>query len=311
MPDTPRSIRLFVAAYETRSFTAAAQRENATQSGVSQHVRRLEERLGARLFARAGGGVTPTPAGDGYYRHCIDILHAHATAEEAVRPFRRGLEGEVAIGLMPTMTRCALAPALTRFLDLHPNVTVRVVEAYSATLTAMVRAGELAFAVVPAFAETVGLRLRRFAATPELLVASGGDGRRHGAPVRLAELGPLQIVVPARQNTRRQTLEAYFAANDVRIERLLELDSMFGTLDLVATSSWVTILPGLMMAQDVRQGRFTISPLIAPPLSLDLVAIEALRHPLPAAALAFQDVLAAVTAEVNAVWTAVPVQAQG
>ena len=34
-----RDIRMFVAAYEERSFTAAAKRENATQSGVSQHMR--------------------------------------------------------------------------------------------------------------------------------------------------------------------------------------------------------------------------------------------------------------------------------
>jgi hypothetical protein len=38
-----RDIRIFVAAYEERSFTVAAVREHATQSGVSQHIRKLEE----------------------------------------------------------------------------------------------------------------------------------------------------------------------------------------------------------------------------------------------------------------------------
>ncbi len=42
-----RDIRLFVAAFEERSFTAAARREGATQSGVSQHIRKLEEGLGS------------------------------------------------------------------------------------------------------------------------------------------------------------------------------------------------------------------------------------------------------------------------
>ncbi|HIC67388.1 MAG TPA: LysR family transcriptional regulator, partial [Paracoccus sp.] len=41
-----RDISIFVAAYEERSFTAAAERENATQSGVSQHMRNLEYMLG-------------------------------------------------------------------------------------------------------------------------------------------------------------------------------------------------------------------------------------------------------------------------
>jgi DNA-binding transcriptional LysR family regulator len=47
MFESLRSIQVFVATYEERSFTAAAKREHATQSGVSQHVRKLEERLGA------------------------------------------------------------------------------------------------------------------------------------------------------------------------------------------------------------------------------------------------------------------------
>lgn len=38
MTPSLRGIRLFVAACEELSFTLAAQRENATQSGVSQHI---------------------------------------------------------------------------------------------------------------------------------------------------------------------------------------------------------------------------------------------------------------------------------
>src|SRR6185436_6366981 len=105
-----RDIRLFVAAYEERSFTAAARRENATQSGVSQHIRKLEDGLGVSLFVRNKGRVLATPAGDSYYRHCIELLNGHAKATVAVQRHGAGLQGDIVIGLMPTMTRCALAP---------------------------------------------------------------------------------------------------------------------------------------------------------------------------------------------------------
>src|SRR6185436_2806155 len=112
-----RDIRLFVAAYEERSFTAAGRRENATQSGVSQHIRKLEDGLRVKLFARDKGRVLPTPAGDSYYRHCIDLLNTHARAAAEVRRHGTGLDGNLVIGLMPTMTRCALAPVLARFIE--------------------------------------------------------------------------------------------------------------------------------------------------------------------------------------------------
>ena len=79
-----RDIRLFIAAYEKRSFTAAAIRENTTQSGVSQHIRKLEESFGVKLFSREKGRVAPTPAGENYYHRCIEVLRSHEAADRCV-----------------------------------------------------------------------------------------------------------------------------------------------------------------------------------------------------------------------------------
>src|SRR5918999_425026 len=193
MSESLRSIQVFVATYEERSFTAAAKREHATQSGVSQHVRKLEDRLGVKLFSR--------------------------DRERAVGLFGDGLTGEIVVGLMPTMTRSALAPALSRFTDEQPNVAIRVVEAFSAVLTQQVRAGELDFAIVPAIPNTPGIRSRHFLRTIELLVSRPESRLRHLDPVRLKDLGSLRLVVPGPQNTRRRSIETYLAANGVRCDR--------------------------------------------------------------------------------------------
>jgi DNA-binding transcriptional LysR family regulator len=299
--DSLRDIRLFVAVYEERSFTAAAAREKATQPGVSQHIRKLEDRLGVKLFAR-GGAVRPTPAGDAYYRGCIEVLRAHELATQRLRDFGDGFAGELVVGLMPTLTRCALAPALARFMQVHPNVAVRVVEAFSGILVEQVRAGELAFAIVPPVLGEAGLRSRLFVRTPELLVSARGSGLRHLAPVRLASLGPLKLVVPGAANARRARIETYLASAGVVIERRLELDTMFGALDFVAGTDWVTILPGSMMVSDIGQGQFTINPLAEPPLTLDLVLIEPSRRPLAPAAEAFLACLREETTRLDARW---------
>jgi LysR family transcriptional regulator, nitrogen assimilation regulatory protein len=297
-----REIRLFVAAYEERSFTAAARREHATQSGVSQHMRKLEDTLRAKLFARDRGRVVPTPAGDSYYRHCIELLSTHAKATTAVRQYGSGLAGNVVVGLMPTMTRCVLAPALTRFIDEHPNAVVRVVEGYSGPLTEQVQAAELEFAIVPAFTGAPGLKSRMFLHTPEVLVSSAKTERQHLAQVRLADLGPLKLAVPSKANTRRQLIETYLASNGVEIERLLELDAMLGTLDFVAHSDWMAILPGIMMAAETRPRQFTVNPIVAPAFSLDLVLIEPARRPMSPGAQAFLQVLEEESLRLNRRW---------
>jgi DNA-binding transcriptional LysR family regulator len=297
-----RDIRLFVAAFEERSFTSAARREGATQSGVSQHIRKLEEGLGVKLFVRDKGRVVSTPAGDSYYRHCIELLNTQAKATEAVQRHGKGLEGNIVIGLMPTMTRCVLAPVLARFVDEHPNVVVRVVEGYSAALTQQVQTAEIEFAIVPAFSGAPGLKSRLFLRTPELLVAAARSPRTHLAPVRLADLGPLNLVVPSKANTRRRLIETYLASNGVQVERLIELDAMLGTLDFVARTAWVTILPALMMATEQRPRQYTVNPIASPDFCLDLVLIEPSRRPLSAGAKAFLAMLEEESARLNRRW---------
>lgn len=290
---------MFVAVYEELSFTAAAVREHATQSGVSQHIRKLEDRMGVQLFSRQRG-VQPTPAGVAYYQRCVEVLKSHALARRTLDEFSTGLSGEVIVGLMPSMARSILAPAFVRFTEEHPNVNVRVFEAYSGTLTNSLKAGELDFAIVPRTSSpAVGVRSTMFGRTPEFLVSSPKSSLTHGAPVRLSEQPDLKLIVPAPDNARRQLLDSYFAENQVQVSARLEFDSLFATIDLVARSDWQVILPGIFVTTDIATRLFVVNPIVNPGLWLDLMLIEPERQPASAAALAFLDVLRDTTDAMN------------
>ena len=120
--------------------------------------------------------------------------------------------------------------------------------------------------------------------------------------MRLADLGALKLVVPSKANTRRRLIETYLASNGVEVERLLELDAMLGTLDFVARTDWLAILPGIMMAnENPRSRQFTVNP-IAPPFALDLVLIEPSRRPMSPGAQAFLAMLEEESERLNRRW---------
>ena len=52
-----QQVQSFVVVYQERSFTAAAERIHATQSGLSMQIRELEESLGLQLFERSTRGA--------------------------------------------------------------------------------------------------------------------------------------------------------------------------------------------------------------------------------------------------------------
>jgi LysR family transcriptional regulator, nitrogen assimilation regulatory protein len=296
-----RQIRAVIAVCEERSFTRAAARENATQSGISQHIAAVERALGVALFWRSTAGVTPTAAGTRYYRRCVDAVGALEAAGEEMRTLAGRVSGPLRVGLMPTFTRAALAPALKDYVRQHPDVTLRIVEGYSGLLTDMVLAEELDFAVVPGFEGRTGLKSRLLARDREMLLSGKARGLKPLKAVRLANFSPLKLVMPGLQNVRRRNLDTYFQTNGITVTELIEMDAMTGTLEFVAASDWVTVLPSLICVNDIAAGDIIVSP-IDPPLHAEFIVIEPARRVLSMQARLFLERLEAEVARIRGVW---------
>lgn len=300
---TLHRLRALVAVAEEGSFTRAARREHATQSGISQHVAALEAELGVALLERGRNGARLTPAGRRYYRHAIEALRLleHAAAEAAGEA--AAVSGRLHVGLMPTFTRAALAPALARFTAAHPGVEVRITEAYSQPLTAQVRAGELDFAVVPASDDVFGLSTSLLARDREMLLSGPAMGLAPLAPVRLAALPPLKLVLPSRGNVRRQTVDAYCQAHGVKVAATMEMDAMLGTLEWIAQSDWVAVLPGLLCIADARPSApRRVNPIASPALHTDYVVIEPGRRAMSRPAQLLLEALREEIARIDGAW---------
>jgi LysR family transcriptional regulator, nitrogen assimilation regulatory protein len=297
-----RQIRAVVAVAEEGSFTRAAARENATQSGISQHVAATERALGVKLFERAPDGVTATPAGLRYYRRCVEAIGLLAAAGEDARAIDRHVTGDLRIGLMPTFTRAALAPTLEQFVPRYPDVRLHVVEGYSALLTDMVLAGELDFAVVPAFEGRTGLTSRLLVRDREMLVSGRQRGLKPLAPLRLRDIAPLKIVVPGPGNIRRRNIETYLQTHGVEIDRMIGMDAMIGTLEFVARTDWVAVLPGLICINDAGGRDLVVNPIDDPPLHAEFVVITPSRQTPGALARLFLEQFEAEIARIEADW---------
>jgi LysR family tcuABC transcriptional regulator len=297
-----RQIRAVIAVCEEGSFTRAAQRENATQSGISQHVAAVERALKIKLFERTAGGVTPTPAGMRYYKRCVEAVGTLEQAAEEARSLAGEVSGELRIGLMPTFTRAVLAPVLDDFVPRCPEVRLHIVEGYSALLTEMVLDDALDFAVVPAFEGTIGLKSRMLVRDREMLISGPRAGFTPLAPLRLADCQPLKIVVPGPDNIRRRNLETYFHAHGVEIAAILEMDAMIATLEFVARSDWVTILPSVISINDIGRGELIVNPIAEPELHAEFVVVQPTRRTLSTQARMFLQRFEAEVTHIHQVW---------
>ena len=287
-----QQLRYFVAVYEEGSFSAGAARVNATQSGLSMHVRQLETRYDVTLLTRSSAGVQPTEAGRIFYRQAISVLNAAAHAEDTLKELSGVVSDHIRIGLMPTFTGSVLSPAMLRHARDHPHVRVSIQEAYSANLSDQVAEGALDFAVVPAVQSDLRLDASLMATDRECLVVAGNSELARGRnSVCLADLPPLRLVLPSAVNARRPRIENYLSVNGIKVAETMELDAMLGTLDMVASSEWTSILPAVLGRSDRDGIKRRFLPLTDPPLSVDYMRISNTARPLGRAARAFADIL--------------------
>jgi DNA-binding transcriptional LysR family regulator len=226
------------------------------------------------------------------------------TAGEEARALVGFVTGDLRIGLMPTFTRAVLAPTLDDFIARHPDVRLHIVEGYSGLLTEMVLADELDFAVVPAFEGQIGLKSRLLVRDRETLLSGPRSGLTPLAPVRLKDCRPFKVIVPGPHNVRRRNLDTYFQTHGVEVDAMMEMDAMIGTLEFVARSDWVTVLPSLISVNDIAKGDIVVNPLADPPLHAEFVLIQPTRRTLSAQARLFLERFEAEVAHIHAVWDA-------
>ena len=101
----PVLLQSFLAVTQARSFSEAGRRLGLRQSTVSQHIRKLEQEAGRRLFVRDTHSVVPTADGEAMEGFARSILEAN---ERARRYFGGSqLRGRVRFGASEEPHRAA------------------------------------------------------------------------------------------------------------------------------------------------------------------------------------------------------------
>jgi LysR family hydrogen peroxide-inducible transcriptional activator len=138
----------FCAVVKTGSFTKAAELEGVSQPTLSQQIRRLEESLGAELFARQGRSVRLTHAGNSLYPFAQEILLQARKATAQVRHLETDVRGPLRVGVIPTILPYLIAPHLGEFSAQYPEIEILLSEDVTEQLVERLQACDLDLIVV-------------------------------------------------------------------------------------------------------------------------------------------------------------------
>ena len=116
----------FLAVVDEGTFTRAAERVCRTQPAVSQSIKKLEEEVGAPLFARDLNDVTLTAAGQALTDYARRIVSLRDEALRHVTELRTLKTGTLRVAAHETAAVYLLPPVLSAYLDRFPGIKLEV-----------------------------------------------------------------------------------------------------------------------------------------------------------------------------------------
>ena len=124
--DRASEMLIFVRCVEEGSFSAAARALDMTPSAISKQIRRLEDRLGARLFNRTTRRISLTEVGRDFYDRCSRIMAEIEEAEEAVSTLQDQVRGTLRVTATAAFARGEVLPRINHFLSRYPELKLEM-----------------------------------------------------------------------------------------------------------------------------------------------------------------------------------------
>lgn len=264
--DKSDALKIFAMVGDRGSISGAARALGESKATVSRAVMRLESLYNVKLIERTTRQVNLTEVGKILHARCVRIREEIEDADAEIAAHRNTPSGLLRIGCTSDVARTLLTPYMGEFLDMHPEIDVRI------------RAGErlipepnvLDVILHSGWLSDSRLTARRIAEVKNILVASKDYIRTKGMPTSpedvaghaiignfyqdaaTIEPGPLPAYVPRLEivrGTERYTLPTYKRFLSTDHSQIFELVKQGRVIAPIA-GMWA--VPGLISGELVQ-----------------------------------------------------------
>lgn len=118
--------RIFYTVANYSNISIAAHNLHITQPAVSRSVKKLEDHMGIKLFARSSRGVKLTYEGKLFYDYVEKAMFELTKGEELVKKLLQREKGKIALSVSTTLFKHFLIPKLESFIKEYPDIEVNV-----------------------------------------------------------------------------------------------------------------------------------------------------------------------------------------
>ena len=285
------SLKLFCDVIKLRGFTQAAAANSITQSAVSQRLKALEKRFGARLLERRGSEMQLTQAGEAVYRGARRILGELREVEEHLQELSGQDGGAVRVATIYSVGLYELDPFVKMFLKIHPNIAVqveysRVNKIYQDVINGAVDLGIVAYATAKPHIRSIA-----FSQDEMVLICPPDHPFARQESISLKRLAGQPLVTFHRDIPTRGELDALLRKEGVTQVVKAEFDNIELIKRAVEIGMGVSIVPSITVRSEIQAGLLKALSLAEGPFMRPIAIVYRRGRSLPPAAKKFIAVL--------------------
>ena len=259
-----RRLQVFHAVAKHLSFTKAAEALFMTQPAVTSQIKQLEEHFNTRLFDRARGRITLTPAGHLALEYAQRILETSAELDARLHAMGDSISGTLLIGASTTIADYLLPQVLGNYKARFPGVVPQLLVANSELVQQRVAERSLDIGFIESGSHFAALAMD-ICCEDELQVVCAP----HHALATLRAIPPDRLVnYPniSRESGSgtREVIDTYLRHHGVQpdsLQRVMELGSPEALKGVVATGLGFSIMSCATVVNEVRLGQLVQIPL--------------------------------------------------
>jgi DNA-binding transcriptional LysR family regulator len=230
-------------------FSAAADRLNTTQPGISMRLRELEDRLGTPVLSRVARGSRLTPKG----RELLRLVEQLVEIDREWHPrlsTTSALTGLVRVGAADTIAMTMLPRLLAQLAERHPELDVELFVDLSINLRARLQEGgiDVAFMVgemgLPGFeSKPLGAVENAWMASPAVQLP-----RRR---LQASDLAGFPVFTHSRGSHLHRTVMDWFTAAGTRPGRLHGCNSLATMIRMTIAGLGISVLPVPLLREEL------------------------------------------------------------
>ncbi len=200
----------YIVAVDTyKNFVEAAEHCFVTQPTLSMQIKKLEDDLGVIIFNRNRKPVLTTPIGKEIIQQAKIVISEFKQIKEIIQSQKKEIEGELRIGIIPTLSPYLLPLFLGNFIVQYPQIKLYIEESLSENILKKLNDDELDIGIMVAPDDLKGFKKKVLFYEEFFLYFSSNHPLTSNDEVTLEQLDLDEILILQEGHCFRDQIEQF------------------------------------------------------------------------------------------------------